>query len=226
MTQYNLTLRTIVKSEQKIFDFDYPIFDETYRETFEKRFIRHFYYDEISMFPFGKWLYRLETKLNEIMPYWNQVYEAYKLELRILDNYEIVETYDKNYADNSQGNVDSTGESKNINNSKDVTNVENLNLQSDTPKKKINIDTYDVVSGINKDKNKVDSSNDSTTNNTNKNKIINTTDNTGTEKWKREMKGNIGVATDMDAITNYTQGLRNIDLEVFDELSTLFMGVF
>ena len=47
-----------------------------------------------------------------------------------------------------------------------------------------------------------------------------------TEKWTRKMKGNIGVATDADAVTSYEKALKNIDLLVFNELDILFMGVY
>ena len=40
------------------------------------------------------------------------------------------------------------------------------------------------------------------------------------------MQGNIGVATDADAVTSYEKALKNIDLLVFNDLDILFMGVY
>lgn len=87
----------------------------------------------------------------------------------------------------------------------------NKTLYKTAPKTKIDIDKIDIVDSINKDEN----------NNTFNN------NNTGSEKWKRTMKGNIGVQTDADAIMKYWQSLRKVTQELFEnELSELFMGVY
>jgi hypothetical protein len=113
-----------------VFDFDFPLFDESYREEFKAKFILHFYYREIGQETIGRFKHYLKEQLNLIMPYWNKVYMSQGLEQRILDNYDITETFTKM----------GTGD------------TENTNLFSDTPKKKIDIDTNDFVTTINKDK--------------------------------------------------------------------------
>lgn len=60
----------------KIFDFDFPIFDENYRETLETKIIRHYYTREIGLETYGLWKLKLQTKLNEIMPYYNKLYDS------------------------------------------------------------------------------------------------------------------------------------------------------
>lgn len=59
-----------------IFDFDFPIFDENYRETLETKIIRHYYTREIGLETYGLWKLKLQTKLNEIMPYYNKLYQS------------------------------------------------------------------------------------------------------------------------------------------------------
>ena len=59
-----------------IFDFDFPIFDENYRTTLETKIIRHYYTREIGLETYGLWKLKLQTKLNEIMPYYNKLYES------------------------------------------------------------------------------------------------------------------------------------------------------
>ena len=57
-----------------IFSFDFPIFDEEYRNVLETKILRHYYTREIGLETYGLWKLKLETKLNEIMPYYNKLY--------------------------------------------------------------------------------------------------------------------------------------------------------
>lgn len=66
----------ITAAVPKIFDFDFPIFDENYRTTLETKIIRHYYTREIGLETYGLWKLKLQTKLNEIMPYYNKLYES------------------------------------------------------------------------------------------------------------------------------------------------------
>lgn len=70
----------IIKSAMpKIFDFDFPIFDVDYKETLCCKILWHYYTREICEETVGLWKLRLETKMNEIMPYYNQLYLSEKL---------------------------------------------------------------------------------------------------------------------------------------------------
>lgn len=59
-----------------IFSFDFPMFDEDYRNVLCTKILRHYYTREIGEETYGLWKLRLETKLNEIMPYYNKLYES------------------------------------------------------------------------------------------------------------------------------------------------------
>lgn len=134
MEQYTTQLKKIIENDVNIFNFNYPIFDETYRNTFQKHFIQHFYYDEIGLETVSKFIDRLEIKLNLIMPYWNKIFLADKLEQRILDNYEIIETFVK--------------DDENITTS-NITN-KNLNIFSDTPVTKVDFSVVDYATNLSK----------------------------------------------------------------------------
>lgn len=60
----------------KIFDFEWPIFDEEYRVPLEKKILRYFYTREIGCETYGHWKLMLQNKLFEIMPYYNQLYKS------------------------------------------------------------------------------------------------------------------------------------------------------
>lgn len=61
---------------QYIFDFDYPIFDSSYKGVLERKILRHYYTREIGEETYGLWKLRLQDRLNIIMPYYNQLYES------------------------------------------------------------------------------------------------------------------------------------------------------
>lgn len=70
----------IEKSRSKIFDFDYPIYDEAYRGVIETKILRHYYTREIGLETVGLWKHFLNMKMNEIMPFYNQMYKSTLLE--------------------------------------------------------------------------------------------------------------------------------------------------
>lgn len=66
----------IKKALPVVFDFSFPIFDENYRSVLETKILKHFYTREIGLETVGLWKLKLDTKLNEIMPYFNQLYKS------------------------------------------------------------------------------------------------------------------------------------------------------
>lgn len=135
MEQTTLTLGEIIENEVNIFDFDYPFYSETYRKTFEQHFIDHFYFDEIGQETVSRFKQRLKVKFNLIMPYWNKIFLADALEQRILDNYDVTETYTRDIINNTNATNENV----------------NKNLASDTPTTKVDFEQVDFFTSIVKD---------------------------------------------------------------------------
>ena len=136
MNNYTITLGEIVENNVEIFDFDYPFYNEERRKQFEEHFIEHFYFDEIGQETVARFKQRLKIKLNLIMPYWNKIFLADELEQRILDNYDVTETYTRSVENNTSVNSNST----------------NKNLASDTPVTRTDLNSNnDFYSSIIKD---------------------------------------------------------------------------
>ena len=107
---YLKTADIIEKARPTIFDFDYPIFDESYRSVLETKIIRHFYTREIAAETVGLWKLWLETKMNEIMPYYNQLYKSELIEFNPLYDVDLTTDHTKN----NKG-TDSFAETKSLN---------------------------------------------------------------------------------------------------------------
>lgn len=83
-------VRNIIETARpKIFDFDYPIFDANYKKTLETKILMHYYTREICEETYGLWKLRLMSKLNDIMPYYNQLYESELIKYNPLWNVDI-----------------------------------------------------------------------------------------------------------------------------------------
>lgn len=82
LTDYDLnTVDGIINASRGyVFDFDYPIFDENYRGVLENKIIKHYYTREICAETVGRWKLFLNSRLNEIMPYYNKLYDSELLE--------------------------------------------------------------------------------------------------------------------------------------------------
>lgn len=77
----------------KVFNFDFPIFDEAYRLPLEIKILRHFYTREICEETVGLWKLRLCDKLNVIMPYYNKLYHSELLEFNPFYDVDLTRTH-------------------------------------------------------------------------------------------------------------------------------------
>ena len=141
----------ITNAIPKIFTFTFPIFDENYRFVLEKKILKHFYTREICEETVGLWKLRLDTKLNEIMPYYNKLYKSELLEFNPLytanltrakktdynsnrnENENISDTSSSNRTTSNNGKVDTTNNSTTTGTGSGTSNNTTTDLYSDTP---------------------------------------------------------------------------------------------
>ena len=156
---YNDVEQVIKNCLTKVFDFNFPIFDESYRQVLETKILRHYYTREIGLETVGLWKLKLNTKLNEIMPFYNQLYKSELIEFNPLYDVELTrerkiegtgtkdtengESRDgENHADTSQSNTNMVTENgvdnSTVTRTVDGTQNQNTsgsgtNMYSDTP---------------------------------------------------------------------------------------------
>ena len=85
-----------------LFNFDFPIFDESYRLVLEKKILSQYYTREICEESVGLWKLRLKNKLNLIMPYYNQLYKSETLDFNPLYDVDYTTEYSRNNGGNTQ----------------------------------------------------------------------------------------------------------------------------
>ena len=95
--------QVIRNSREQIFNFEYPIVNTEYKERLECKILSHFYTREIGCETYGLWHLKLRIKMQEIMPYYNRLYESELLEHSPLE--------DTDYYEDEIGNLNSSGRS-------------------------------------------------------------------------------------------------------------------
>lgn len=107
-TGYTSINEVIRQSAPVIFDFDFPIFDEAYRSVLCHKILKHYYTREICEETVGLWKLRLDTRMNEIMPYFNQLYKSELIEFNPMYDIDYTRTGNKENNARNTENLDST----------------------------------------------------------------------------------------------------------------------
>ena len=232
----------ISKALPKIFDFDYPIFDEKYRTELETKIVRHYYTREICCETVGRWKLFLEDKLNLIMPYYNQLYKSALLEIDplITTKMSTNRTINKNNSDNLTSNTSGTIDVTNITDTTgNVTTSSNgssssTNKESDTPQGGISglvTDNYLTNASINNATDSVSSTVGTTDkkvdDNSESRKENKTESRTGTEgeNYVETLQGNNGISQS-DLLLKFRETFLNIDNMLINELNDLFFSLW
>lgn len=121
---YKSINQIITDAIPKIFDFEFPIFDETYRSVLERKILKHYYTREICAETVGLWKHYLDMRLNEIMPYYNKLYESELLAFNPFYDVDLT----KDHA--TEGKSD-TAHERNDNETNNVTRTDNLTRTDD-----------------------------------------------------------------------------------------------
>lgn len=202
MSKYTISIKNLIDND---FDFgltDYPIFNESYRSILNQKILNHYYENEIGFETPNLFKFYLNNKLNEIMPYYNKLYEAQETALtKLFTNVDLTEESERQ--NESSANTSSSSSSK------------NKNLFQDTPQGRIDFqDLEDQKWATNYTLNNGD--------------IDDTSETTGNnnESYTRHIYGNNGNKYNIDILNNIKSTIMNIDLLIINELSDLFMQIF
>ena len=222
-TGYTNVAQVIAGARPKIFSFQYPIFQESYREALETKIIKHYYTREIALESFGLWQLKLDTKMNEIMPYYNQLYASTLLEFNPFHDVDV--TRQHTTENESTANTSTSGATTTSATSETTTEGTNSSRYSDTPQGTISnlqANTYLSNATITDDDvtvNSQDSSNSGTSS------TANTAAN-NTENFLETVTGKQGLQSYSSMLLEFRETMLNIDMMVIDELAELFFNLY
>ncbi len=225
----------ISKCWDKIFTKKAPFFDEEYRAILCQKILKHYYLREICCETVGIWILWLNTRLEEIMPFYNQMYESAKLTFNPFNDVDLTRTQnrtanEKTTSDKSESGKNSNDISQNdINNITSANNENGKNLYSDTPQGSISklenesyltnatITTNNTSSNVNTTNTRTQNNESNYTNDEKSNGLVDTV-----EEYIEKIIGKQGTTDYSTLLTKFRNTFLNIDLQVIEEFEDLF----
>lgn len=231
--------KIIANSWSKIFTSKVPFFDENYRSVLCKKILKHYYLREICCETVGIWTLWMNTRLEEIMPYYNQLYESAKIEFNPMHDVNLTREHKRTENETASGNRDTTN-----NSTTDVTSngATNRTTSSDENKKDLYSDTpQGVLTGVENETyltnarkitDSVSGSDVANVSNTEKN-VGSSTNNEATtsnvdttENYIESLVGKQGTESFSSLLNKFRETFLNIDMLVIEEFSDLFFGLW
>lgn len=221
------------KCWNKVFNFDFPIFDENYRQVLCRKILKHYYTREIAHETVGRWKLALNAKLNEIMPYYNQLYKSELLEFNPFYDVDLTRSREGSGTSNrTSNNTETNGStSKNVSSGSGTSNTDTLNRFSDTPQN--SMDTQGIadsvplttVTKVNEDNTTTNESTDTLTRNDSK--TGNGTENiNNTDKYIETVKGKQGTENYSSLLKKFRETFLNIDMMIIEDCSDCFFTLW
>lgn len=221
------------KCWNKVFNFDFPIFDEKYRQVLCRKILKHYYTREIAHETVGRWKLALNAKLNEIMPYYNQLYKSELLEFNPFYDVDLTRSREGSGTSNRTSNNTETNSatSKNVSSGSGTSNTVTLNRFSDTPQN--SMDTQGIadsvplttVTKVNEDNTTTNESTDTLTRNDTK--TGNGTENiNNTDKYIETVKGKQGTENYSSLLKKFRETFLNIDMMIIEDCSDCFFTLW
>lgn len=195
------------------------------REELNKKILNYYMYREIGFETVGRFLQELEISLNEIMPYYNQLFYSADQDFNIIYNVDYKRTINRDLSGNTSTETSATDSTE----SSSGTTSNSKHVTSDTPQNQLSItnkqiDSVDYANQV--DWNKDDATSSGSTSGES------STSGTGTnrelESTLETTKGNFGVVSAQDLIKKYREIIINIEQQIINDprIVELFMLVY
>lgn len=209
MSVFTVTIRNLVESNYKIFG-DYPIFDEAYRPVLEKKIIDRYYFREIGLETPAQFKQFLNTRMNEIMPFYNQHYQAN-------EDFKVHNVYHNKDVTTEDTRVTKGDNSSNSSGSNSSTSSgTSKNVFNDTPSSKLGNEDY--ATNITDDTTNGNSSSQGNSSSTSKG--------TTTDEYVTRTYGHDGMKYPTEILKDLRKSFNNIDVLIINELKDLFMNIY
>ena len=205
MAKYTITIKTLIDNNFNFKMDSYPIFDENYRNTLNQNILYHYYENEIGFETASLFRFYLNQKLNEIMPYYNELYKVQKKLIDdnlLLNNVNITEQLQGSNTTETSSTSQSTNKGKNLFQDTPQGNISNQDINAQ------NVYATNITLNDN-------SINDNSSAN-----------GSGTNEYIKTIIGNNGGKFNIDVLNDIKNNLMNIDLMIINELYDLFMQIF
>lgn len=199
------------------------------REELNNAILNYYKYREIGFETFGRFLEELKTSLEEIMPYYNQLYFSTDQDYDLL--YNVDYTRDITREKQNTGNTETTSTATDQTTTTSNVNNYSKNINSQTPQGQLSI-TAQNINNVNYADNVTwnqNTGNDTATSNGTANTTASgSSENNEDETTSERVKGNYGQMSYQTLLGQYRDLIMNVTQQIINDerISELFMLVY
>ena len=203
------------------------------RAELNTKILNFYRFREIGQETFGRWLFELETALNEIMPKYNQLFYSADQDFNPIYNVDYIKTIDRNKNDSTVGTQNSSTTTSTTSNDTSTNEEYTKTVNAKTPQNELHIgntgiDNVSYADDASWGKSSGGTTGSNTTNGANNSNGSNSVIGKEKEGITETTKGNFGVVSAQDLIIKYRETILNIEQLIINDprIAELFMLIY
>ena len=206
----------------------YPIFDEAYRNRLNRKIIEHYIFREIGVETPQMFAFNLGRKMNEIMPYYNQLYVSTQTKFDPLLTQDLYNDTDQTQTSESsaKSSAQQTGKNDTTSDTTTKTHSSATTVHSEFPQTRL-ADFLQYATNADQTNSDTDSNTSGSQSATSSSSGSNSTDfthQTDSGSGTTHSHGYAGMSG-AQLITAWRSAMLNVDMMIIEELAPLFMRI-
>lgn len=214
-------------SWDKIFTSKVSFFDEEYRGVLCKKILKHYYLREIGCETVGIWLLWMNTKLEEIMPYYNKLYESELIKFNPMYDVDWNRKGNKTGNESGSGSRSTSGNNSGTNTQSGTSSNTRKDLYSDTPQGALTgVESETYLTNARKVSDSGETGVNGSTSGSYEDSESSSNKVDTTEDYVESVTGKQGGSSYSKLLNEFRETFLNIDMQVIEEFEEMFMELW
>lgn len=214
-------------SWNKIFTSKVSFFDEEYRSVLCKKILKHYYLREIGCETVGIWLLWMNTKLEEIMPYYNKLYESELIKFNPMYDVDWSRKGNKTGNESGSGSRSTSGNNSGTNKQSGTSSNTRKDLYSDTPQGALtSVESETYLTNARKVSDSGETGVNGSTSGSYEDSESSSNNVDTTEDYVESVSGKQGGSSYSKLLNEFRETFLNIDMQVIEEFEEMFMELW
>lgn len=214
-------------SWDKIFTSKVSFFDEEYRGVLCKKILKHYYLREIGCETVGIWLLWMNTKLEEIMPYYNKLYESELIKFNPMYDVDWNRKGNKTGNESGSGSRSTSGNNSGTNTQSGTSSNTRKDLYCDTPQGALTgVESETYLTNARKVSDSGETGVNGSTSGSYEDSESSSNKVDTTEDYVESVSGKQGGSSYSKLLNEFRETFLNIDMQVIEEFEEMFMGMW
>lgn len=219
--------KVLNSSWDKIFTSKVSFFDEEYRGVLCKKILKHYYLREIGCETVGIWLLWMNTKLEEIMPYYNKLYESELIKFNPMYDVDWNRKGNKTGNESGSGSRSTSGNNSGTNTQSGTSSNTRKDLYSDTPQGALTgVESETYLTNARKVSDSGETGVNGSTSGSYEDSESSSNKVDTTENYVESVSGKQGTGSYSKMLNEFRETFLNIDMQVIEEFAEMFMELW